>query len=328
MATYRQIHTHIWDDPDFEELTPQAKLVFIYGFSNKHRNEAGLYPITFRKLAFETGLTIEEAQNAIREIEGRGMWRYDWDNQVLWVKNALKYQTVTEKNIVAIKKDIQVINSPLVQEFEVYYQDLLCQSEPPMKGHTRDMDALSMKGNGKGKGNGNGKGNIKNISSPVGEGVREVAPAEKLPDGDAGSGAQQHGQAETASPERKKGAPTVGKAAGKGGEYTPDFLEFWGKYPRKVEKRAAFKAWNARRKDGVSPEDMIKAAENYAAYCAAQGTEPRFIKHPATFIGHNRPFEDWIRPRQETMPKRIPRAFASLMELEAEIDAQERGEPP
>jgi len=164
MATYRQIHTHIWDDPDFETLSPHAKLVFIYGFSNKHRNEAGLYTITIQKLAFETSLSTEEAETAVREIEAKGMWRYDWDNQVLWVKNALKYQTVTEKNLVAIKKDIATINSPLVAEFEEYYSHLICSTEGGSKGDQRGIKALPK--DGKGKGKGKGKGNIKDSYVP------------------------------------------------------------------------------------------------------------------------------------------------------------------
>ena len=161
MATYRQIHTHIWDDPHFEELSPQAKLVFIYSFSNKHRNEAGLYNITVRKLAFETGLSQEDAEKAIKEIEANDMVRYDWDNHVLWAKNSLKYQSVSSKCIVAILKNLTTISSPLVQEYKEYYKDILYPIDTLSIPHATSSDTHPGNGKGNGKGNGNGKSKVK-----------------------------------------------------------------------------------------------------------------------------------------------------------------------
>lgn len=81
-------------------------------------------------------------------------------------------------------------------------------------------------------------------------------------------------------------------------QYTPEFDGFWGAYPRKIEKRSALRAWGARMKEGVSPDELTTAAEHYAEDCRQQHTEPRFIKHAATFLGPNRPWEDWReRPR-------------------------------
>lgn len=136
MATYRQIHTHIWDDPDFEELSPSAKLLFIYTFSNKHRNESGLYSLTIKKISFETGLSADEVDASLQELIDKDMLQYDWDNKVIWIRNALKYQTVSEKNIIACKKEISVINSILTVEFVKYYKEILCPIEPPSKGDT------------------------------------------------------------------------------------------------------------------------------------------------------------------------------------------------
>ena len=165
MATYRQIHTHIWDDPHFEELSPHAKLVFIYSFSNKHRNEAGLYNITVRKLAFETGLSLQDAEEAIKEIESYDMIRYDWDNHVLWAKNSLKYQSVSSKCVVAILKNLTTISSPIVQEYKEYYKDILYPIDTLSIPHTTSSDTHP--GNGKGNGNGKSNGKGKNNKPPT-----------------------------------------------------------------------------------------------------------------------------------------------------------------
>lgn len=76
--------------------------------------------------------------------------------------------------------------------------------------------------------------------------------------------------------------------------YTQEFEEFWDAYPRKREKRRAFKCWQARKREGYRAADMITAARNYARECAEKGTLPHFIKLAATFLGPSKPFEDYI----------------------------------
>lgn len=75
-------------------------------------------------------------------------------------------------------------------------------------------------------------------------------------------------------------------------KYTRNFEDFWRMYPRKLEKRNAFAKWNARLKEGISPADLMVAARNYGL--AKAGTDPEFIKLPATFLGSKKPYEEWI----------------------------------
>ena len=79
--------------------------------------------------------------------------------------------------------------------------------------------------------------------------------------------------------------------------YSDEFEEFWSAYPRRVDKGAAFKAWQARLKEGHKPEDMIAAAKNYAR--AMEHTEMKFRKHPTTFLGPARPFLEWVQGTPE-----------------------------
>lgn len=88
----------------------------------------------------------------------------------------------------------------------------------------------------------------------------------------------------------------------RGSEYPAGFEAFWQAYPksRRKEKRAAFKAWQARLKQGkaqgVTPNKLITAAHNYAAEMEAKGKEPDYIKLPKTFLGPTKPFEEYIDP--------------------------------
>lgn len=87
-------------------------------------------------------------------------------------------------------------------------------------------------------------------------------------------------------------------------EYTPEFEEFWSHYPRKIAKKAAFRVWKTRTKEGVSKTDLIRASMNYATECRRLGTVTNYIKHASTFLGPDRHFEDYIdgAPPLESMP--------------------------
>lgn len=78
-------------------------------------------------------------------------------------------------------------------------------------------------------------------------------------------------------------------------EYTSEFESFWSIYPRQKEKSKAFKCWGSRSKEGTSPDDMIKAAKNYAAEVKRKGTQEDYIKLPATFLGPSKPYEDYMK---------------------------------
>jgi hypothetical protein len=153
MAKYRQVHTHIWDDDKFEEYSPEAKLLFIYGFSNTHRNEAGIYPISIKKMAFETGLSIEATEAALKEIIDSGSWKYDYEAKVLWVVNALKYQSVNDKCLIAISRDIESLSTPLADEYIQHCSDI----GYPLNTHSIPMPNPQETQAGKGKGKGKGK---------------------------------------------------------------------------------------------------------------------------------------------------------------------------
>jgi hypothetical protein len=70
------------------------------------------------------------------------------------------------------------------------------------------------------------------------------------------------------------------------------FDEAWDLYPKRPNnsRMAALKAFMARVKEGVSPDDMIAGVKAYAKYCQAEKTEPRFVKMTSTFFGPNHHF--------------------------------------
>lgn len=101
--------------------------------------------------------------------------------------------------------------------------------------------------------------------------------------------------------------------------YSSEFETFWQNYPRKTEKKAAWKTWRTRLREGIAARDLILAATHYAAYHQQRGTELEYIKHPKTFLGPSRAFEEWVTASAaSTGPPRLDapyRSFSEAMEV-------------
>lgn len=72
--------------------------------------------------------------------------------------------------------------------------------------------------------------------------------------------------------------------ASKASEYSEDFEKFWGEYPRKLNKKLAFKAWNTCLKAKVNAELLISKAKEYAQIVKAKGTQEQYIKHAQSWL--------------------------------------------
>jgi hypothetical protein len=87
---YRTIDCATWDDPWFAELSPHAKLLFLYFITNRRTSAAGCFEITRRAMMFESGIRGEGLDLALDELKDRVTW---WPElQVVFVRNFYKHQ--------------------------------------------------------------------------------------------------------------------------------------------------------------------------------------------------------------------------------------------
>lgn len=94
------------------------------------------------------------------------------------------------------------------------------------------------------------------------------------------------------------------------------FDEFWDAYAKKVGKGEARKKWDKALKQGADPLHLVAAARRYAA-CFGKGKEnPRYQKHPATWLGQGC-YDDEHLPEPVTLPRRgvIRSASGLVMDL-------------
>jgi hypothetical protein len=87
--------------------------------------------------------------------------------------------------------------------------------------------------------------------------------------------------------------------------YPDEFESAWREYPRRHgdnPKKRAFKAWNARLREGHTAEEMSDGIRRYAAWCEATGKlGQETVKQAATFLGPDKGFtEEWpTRPERQ-----------------------------
>lgn len=82
------------------------------------------------------------------------------------------------------------------------------------------------------------------------------------------------------------------------------FETVWSIYPRKKDKAAARKAYEARLRDGWTPDELLTAAQAYADECRKERREEKYIKHGSTFFGASTPFVDYVNkaePRNDDL---------------------------
>lgn len=120
MARYRPIYTKIWKDPRVQELNADDKLLFIYLLTNELLNESGVYPITSKTIANETGLKQEGVDKGLTRGL-KGFIEYDSKNQVVWVKNFFKYQPKSPNMLKSVQNDIKHIKSKVMDNFIKHY---------------------------------------------------------------------------------------------------------------------------------------------------------------------------------------------------------------
>jgi hypothetical protein len=83
--------------------------------------------------------------------------------------------------------------------------------------------------------------------------------------------------------------------------YEEDFLNFWEQYPLKVGRKAALKAYQARRRNGTTHQDIMDGLSRYLEYKAAAQERHH---NPATFLGPNEWYrEPWTVTEAMTTPE-------------------------
>ena len=107
------------------------------------------------------------------------------------------------------------------------------------------------------------------------------------------------GPSGSSSPSRPSGSSGPSAAGGRTPAPESDrFAEAMALYPARPNnsRQKAWRAWQARVREGVSEDTLLAGTRRYAGYVQRERTEPRFVKLACTFYGPDRHFENDYGP--------------------------------
>jgi hypothetical protein len=127
---WAQFPAKLWTDEAVRELSADAKLLFIWSWTNPQSNMAGLYQVSVRSMqrALQEKPIADEERviAALDELARKPLALYDYDNEVIWVVNRAKHANRSPKCVTAIQRHVGLIyDSPLKAQFTKRYKALL-----------------------------------------------------------------------------------------------------------------------------------------------------------------------------------------------------------
>lgn len=136
MAEFRQIHTRIWKDDWFTSLEPDAKLLFVYLFSNEQAEVGGVYELPVKYMSFESGLPQARIIELLEqfEVDKKVFYRAGW----VWVVNLRKYNETGSSSVFKrIEKDLASLPDGDLKKMYCQYHQI------PYKPNKSSIDTLS-----------------------------------------------------------------------------------------------------------------------------------------------------------------------------------------
>jgi len=116
MAKHRLINTKFWSDNYISELDPSEKLLFLYFISNPFTNICGIYEITVRQIALDTGFDKEMIFKILERFE-RDKKIFYFDGWV-WVKNFTKHQKACGNVQLGVEKALKDVPPSIMDKIK------------------------------------------------------------------------------------------------------------------------------------------------------------------------------------------------------------------
>jgi hypothetical protein len=114
MANNRYINTNFWKDGYVIDLDPSEKLLFLYLLTNPRANIAGVYEISLREMAFDTGFDVEMVKKVMSRFERDDKAYFEVGYVV--IKNFIKHQSVNPKIAIGIARQINALPPSLKKQ--------------------------------------------------------------------------------------------------------------------------------------------------------------------------------------------------------------------
>ena len=333
-----RVYTEIIDDEKIRLLAFEDRWHYIALLACKRAGmlDAGDQPgMLLRKLSVKLGLAVREVEAALARLEEVGLvdagtaQPTGWDERQFEKSDSSSERVRRHRARRAAAGLPQQVYIPLTTRAKVHARDghrcVYCGSGDDL---TIDHDIPESRGGT------NEEGNLCTACRPCNASKRDLTGDEYR--GKVGNGSvtllkrPQNTYTDTDPEEKQKpvrpkvARPKVEKPA-KVVELTADDIAFdatWKAYPKRGggnSRQDARKAWNARRRDGETAEELHAGVVRYAAYIRGTGREhTEYVKQAATFLGPGLHFQlPWDLPvaavnAQAAQPSKLMTALQSM----------------
>lgn len=95
---FTKIDAKVWSDSKFIDLTNDGKLLFLYVLSCKHRNMVGIYPLPIPYGSYDLNWDNQRFKKGLQELLKQRLINYNFDTDIIFVKNFLKYNPLENPN--------------------------------------------------------------------------------------------------------------------------------------------------------------------------------------------------------------------------------------
>jgi hypothetical protein len=148
MSKNRYVNTKFWDDSFIIECDPIEKLLFIYFLTNPLTTICGIYEITIRRIAFDTGIDKDMVLKILDRFEK--CKRIKFENGWVGIKNFIKHQSMSDnvKDKVRTGIELSLDNAPKNLKNWVLLDN-------PLKGYPHPSNYPNPNSNSNPKGNSN-----------------------------------------------------------------------------------------------------------------------------------------------------------------------------
>lgn len=190
MSRREDLDNAIWSDPDFEALSANATLLYLWSFTNPRCGMAGMYKVSHRTMT-ESKVSLDAIGATLEELAEAGFAFYE--DSVLWVRTRVKHlRSRSPQMAKAVVADLEkvTVRHPLRVKFHTEYKSDQwlgkylpgpyddpngnLSKKPIGKGDSDRVSGPSPEGPGQGQGQGQGgsstkqttKGNVDQSEAP------------------------------------------------------------------------------------------------------------------------------------------------------------------
>lgn len=304
-AVYFRVDTKFWAHARRARWSTDATTLALYLLTCKHRHTEGLYELPLGYAAADTGLTLDQVDQALDDLVDDGFVEHDPAADLVLLPKALAYQAPSggDQIVGAVRRLEELPDSPLLTRFAQVCAELCpdlwaalpdawktAAPAPPAETPPLDRPVTARS------------------TAPEPTGDRPVSDRSSSQDSRLKLKTQAQNSTKPQPAEAARGDPAPTTPRRKPAQHPPqpfaaDFDRLWHLYPRKVYRAKALRAFVALMRRADPPDrpalldQLGQATGHYAAACTSR--DPAHVMHGATWFGPDEPWRDWTAGNPE-----------------------------